>query len=75
MNGFSLGLQLQDELLVLLRDLEFCHEIGCVVGSLGFGCDLEKVLGHDMVKERSVALKENDVQENDAVKETSSKFR
>ena len=73
MNGFSLGLP--DELLYLLRDLEFGREIGCVFGSLGFGCDLEKVLGHDMVKERSVALKENDVQENDTVKETSSKFR
>ena len=69
MNGFSLGLL--DELLYLLRDLEFCHEIGCVVGSLGFGCDLERVLGHDMVR-----VPGNDtVKENDAVKETSSKFR
>ncbi len=61
MNDFSL--ELRNELVHLLRDLEFCHEIGCVVGSLGFGCDLERVLGHDTVKE------------NDAVKETSSKFR
>ena len=69
MNDFSL--ELRNELVHLLRDLEFCHEIGCVVGSLGFGCDLERVLGYDMVR-----VPGNDtVKENDAVKETSSKFR